>query len=328
MRVGWAFSTKGMKRHLGCKAGSYETDHLLSERLILITPARAAEDLSIKASRTCNSQITLKRPPWAFYVCQLTTNEMYASISPFSSVLRKYQNTLTETKLSVYKKTPWSFQVILGIVEEEVGRVRALLEWQGKRDAWLEDGSRLRQHCHPESWRVFYSYLPGMICATFQWKRTQNNGQPLEGSVRPPSLALLKEMRPVLSGRLHLLPKAFSSHSGPTAILWDEVRCYPHLPNWEMLDLIKILLEVMRAGLELKSPSHLLEKQALPLVTSPLRSPQGGPRQCVVWALASQPLTGNTWRPGTIKWYVYVKESGEGTRYRHNALWQPWPRGS
>lgn len=103
-----------MKRHLGCKAGSHETDHLLSKRLILITPARAAKDLSIKASRTCNSQITLKRPPWAFYLRQLTTNEMHASISPFSSVLRKYQNTLKETKLSVYKKTPLIFSGELG----------------------------------------------------------------------------------------------------------------------------------------------------------------------------------------------------------------------
>lgn len=46
--------------------GSHETDHLLGKRLTLITPARAAEDLSINASRTCNSQIPLKRPPQAF----------------------------------------------------------------------------------------------------------------------------------------------------------------------------------------------------------------------------------------------------------------------
>lgn len=65
-RTEQAFSTEGTKRHLGCKDGSYETDHLFSKRLILITPVRAAEDLSIKANRTCNSQITPKRPPWAF----------------------------------------------------------------------------------------------------------------------------------------------------------------------------------------------------------------------------------------------------------------------
>lgn len=62
----------------------------------------------------------------------------------------------------------------------------------------------------------------------------------------------LKEIGPVLSGRLYLLPKAFSSHSGPTAILWDEVRCYPHFPSSEMLALRSVLVEVMRAALELK----------------------------------------------------------------------------
>lgn len=130
----------------------------------------------------------------------------------------------------------------------------------------------------------------------------------------------LKEIGPVLSGRLYLLPKAFSSHSGPTAILWDEVRCYPHFPSSEMLDLRSVLVEVMMATLELKESFCLLEEQALPLVTNPLRGPQGGPRQCVVWALVSQPLTGNTCLPGTKKWRVYIKESGESMRYRPNVL--------
>ena len=55
-------------RHSGCKRGSNETDHFPSKRLILITPARAEKDLSIKASRTRNSQIPLKGPPWAFFI--------------------------------------------------------------------------------------------------------------------------------------------------------------------------------------------------------------------------------------------------------------------
>lgn len=88
---------------MGYRDGSKETDHLPSKRLILITPARAEKDLSIKANRTRNSQITLKRPPEHFYLCQLTTNVIYASISPFSPVSGKCQNKLKKTMLSTYE---------------------------------------------------------------------------------------------------------------------------------------------------------------------------------------------------------------------------------
>ena len=95
----------GLRRHLGCQDGTHETDHLLSEHLTLITPPRAVEDLSIKGNRTCNSQIPLKGHPEPFYQHPLTTNIVNASVSPFSSVSRKYQNKLQRTKLSTYKKT-------------------------------------------------------------------------------------------------------------------------------------------------------------------------------------------------------------------------------
>lgn len=42
---------------------------------------------------------------------------------------------------------------------------------------------------HPESWRVFWSYPPGLICATTQGKRAPKNRQPREGGVRPPNPA-------------------------------------------------------------------------------------------------------------------------------------------
>ena len=99
-------------RHLGRKGGSNETDHLLSKCLILITPAKAEKDFSIKASRTCNSQTPLKGPPRAFffYLCQLATNRIYASTSPFSSVSRKCQNKLKKTKLGTYRNAPDIFR--------------------------------------------------------------------------------------------------------------------------------------------------------------------------------------------------------------------------
>jgi hypothetical protein len=65
-KVEHRFSTEGRKRHLGCEHGSEQNDHLRRQRLILITLARAEKGLSIKASRTHNSQITLKGPPLAF----------------------------------------------------------------------------------------------------------------------------------------------------------------------------------------------------------------------------------------------------------------------
>lgn len=104
----------------------------------------------------------------------------------------------------------------------------------------------------------------------FKGRGPRRTGSPRK-AVKPPSLALLK--KDVL-----LLPKASSSHSGPTVILWDEGRCYTHLPKEEAEGAKSILLQVMKAGLEVRVQSTFLETKLCPssaLTSGDLKVSQG-----------------------------------------------------
>lgn len=130
-----------MKMHSVCKDGSYEAGHLLSKRSILITPVRAAEDLSIKADRSCNSQITPKRPPWAFL--SVSTHNKCNLCLYITSFHQSRENTRISLRkpslvLSVYKKT-LDLSGALGHCGGRSRQVGALLEWQGRGEAWVED---------------------------------------------------------------------------------------------------------------------------------------------------------------------------------------------
>lgn len=153
-------------------------------------------------------------------------------------------------------------------------------------------------------------------CSPLKEKGPEEQAAPGSLSVRLPSLALFKKVSPGLSGRLYRLPKAFSSHSGPMAILWDEVRCYPHLPSKEMVDLTSILRQSRGQGWNSESFPLSWGPSFAPRHHSPQEPSRWARAECVAWALILQPLIGNTCIPGTIKWCVYVG----GTWGRH-ILW-------
>lgn len=85
--------------------------------------------------------------------------------------MRKYQNKLKKTKLRVYEKTLDVFRCpgALWSGSSERGAV-VLLERPG-----LVDVSMSEQHSCPESWRVFWSFLPRLIYATLYGERAQKN---------------------------------------------------------------------------------------------------------------------------------------------------------
>lgn len=85
-------------------------------------------DFSIKASRPHNSQITLKRPLRAFFIYANSRQMLiYASISPFSSVSRKYKNKLKKSKLGTYEKTPDIFRCSWALWRRKLEGRRAVM---------------------------------------------------------------------------------------------------------------------------------------------------------------------------------------------------------
>lgn len=221
-------------------------------------------------------------------------------------------------------KRPLMFSGVLGVVEEDIGWVGTwvLLEGQGwGGGTWLEDGSRPRQCCHPQSWRVFCSYFWGWSVQPFHGKRPRRMDS-LGKTIRLQTWPFFKEVCPGLLGGSICFPKPFphiSPHNNPG----NEVRCYSHLPSDQMEDL-RSLLEGLRAGQEFRVlPTFLGTKlcPSSPLTSGPSRWTKA---ECVAWALASWTLT---CLPGTIEWCVWWRE-GEGTLYQPNALWPSWPRDS
>lgn len=157
---------------------------------------------------------------------------MYAPLSPFSSVSRKDHSKLQETKLSAYTKTldvfgcSWWRKTWAGWGHGCCWRERGETG-TGRHGGKMGPGPGALSPCKLEFSALLSQEWPEQILPR---KKTQKNGQPREGCVRPPRLALLKEVCPGLWEALSA-SKSLSLTSGLTATQWNKVRCYPHLPS-------------------------------------------------------------------------------------------------